>query len=446
MEPRNLSVDWKLEQPSIQRESFFGGFSFSAYDAVFVDPLALSRFWTQEIGVGPDGSRRTDGLRDHGMGQTLLSWMSKRRAETEDLLKQAGGIVVCRLRSRGDPLSVAMGDRLVEHIDRYSWLPSVALVDRHHQFVFPSNGRFVPRRGRDVLLQASDSPFLEYLDRFREKFVYEAVYQDLLSTPIERFATVLARNRVGDVLAVEIPFEEGRLILVPPTEGVPAATEAAILLESVQAMVDRPVFSALPDWLPSYPLPGEDELNDEIERLDARRTSLNEKLEELRGRWAEITRYKRILYAKGRFAFLPAVADAFRVLGFDVQSEDTDLLLQSSEGDAVVVVASAEGAKVELPAYRHLLQRVDQSVTDGDGRRKGILVVSGSRDLDPKRRGAQFSEGVLRGCLDQGYCLLSGYHLFHLVQDALTSKRKDHAKTRRLLIECEGEFRGVEGS
>jgi hypothetical protein len=312
--------------------------------------------------------------------------------------------------------------------------------------VFPSNGRFVPRRGRDVLLQESDSPFFEYLARFRESFVYEAVSQDLLSTPIDRFATVLARNRVGDVLAMEIPFEEGRLILVPPTEGVPAATEAAILQESVQAMVDRPVFSALPDWLPSYLLPGEDELSDEIARLDARRASLNEKVDELRGRWAKITRYKRILYAKGRFAFQPAVADAFRALGFDVQSEDGVLLLQSSEGDAVVVVAAADGAKVELPAYRHLLQRVDQSVTDGDGRRKGILVVSGSRDLDPRRRGAQFSEGVLRGCLDQGYCLLSGYHLFQLVQDALTSKRKDQAKTRRLLIECEGEFRGVEGS
>ena len=75
---------------------------------------------------------------------------------------------------------------------------------------------------------------------------------------------------------------------------------------------------------------------------------------------------------------------------------------------------------------------------------KGILVVSGSRELDPKRRTTQFSEGVLRGCTDQGYCILSSYHLFKLVQAALKSKRKDHASVRRQLIECEGEFRGVE--
>ena len=76
---------------------------------------------------------------------------------------------------------------------------------------------------------------------------------------------------------------------------------------------------------------------------------------------------------------------------------------------------------------------------------KGILVVSGSRELDPKRRATQFSEGVLRGCTDQGYCILSSYHLFKLVQDALVTKRNDHASIRRQLIECDGEFRGVEG-
>jgi len=94
-----------------------------------------------------------------------------------------------------------------------------------------------------------------------------------------------------------------------------------------------------------------------------------------------------------------------------------------------------------LPTDSSLL---DQAVTDGDGRLKGILVVSGSRELDPKRRTTQFSEGVLRGCADQGYCILSSYHLFKLVQDALTAKRKDHTSIRRQLIECDGEFRGVE--
>ncbi len=446
MENRTLSIHWRLDHPNIQRDTFFGRYAFSAYDAVLIDPHEIDRRWTAEVGLSPDGVRRVDVQRDRGLGRTLTAWMTKRRTELEDLLKVAGGIVVCRLRSRGEPLELRSGDAPPEHVDRYSWLPSISLVDRHHQLVFPSNGRFVPRRGRDVIVEDSTSPFSEYIEQFRDAFVYDAVYQDLLSTPIDRFAQVLARNKVGDVLALEIPFDEGRLILVPPIEGVSPSHEAAVLSDVIERMTERPAFSASPDWLPSYPLPGEDALNDELVRLVERRDALNDKLRELSERHEEITRYKRMLYARGRFAFLPAVADGFRALGFDVEIDEGMLTLRSEQGDARVVAAAAEGATVQLPAYRQLLHAIDRAVTDGDGRLKGILVVSGSRELDPKRRPTQFSEGVLRGCTDQGYCVLSSTHLFQLVVTALASKRADHAKVRRQLIETDGEFRGADAT
>jgi uncharacterized protein YeaC (DUF1315 family) len=445
MENRYLSLGWRLDHPAFQREDFFGRTSLSAHDAVFIDPLEITQRWIHDVGIGPDGVRRVDTQRDRGLGKTLLAWMAKRRVEAEDLLKQAGGLIVCRMRSRGEPLEISTNvDVPAERLDRYSWLPSVSLIDRHHQLVFPSNGRFVPRRGRDIVVEDSDSPFSEYIEQLREFFVYDAVYQDMLSTPIDRFARVLARNKVGDVLALEIPFDEGRLILVPPTEGVSPSHEASILRDAVDRLIDRPAFAAAPDWLPSYPLPGEDALRDELARLEERHASLTEKISELRGRWEETTKHKRMLYTKGRFAFLPSVADGFRALGFDVQTDDGLLILHSEEGDALVVAAAADGAKVQLPAYRRLLDAVDQAVTDGDGRRKGIVVVNGSRELDPRRRATQFSEGVLRGCTDQGYCLLSSYHLFKLVQETLASKSADRAPVRRRLIECEGEFRGPE--
>jgi len=444
MKNRTLSIDWRLDHPTIQREDFFGRFSFSAFDAVLIDPLEINQRWTREVGISPDGVRRIDAQRDRGLGKTLTAWMGKRRSETEDLLKLAGGILICRLRSRGESLEISACTAPAEHIDRYSWLPSVSLIDRHHQLVFPSNGRFVPRRGRDIVVEDSTSPFSEYIEQFREHFVYDAVYQDLLSTPIERFAQVLARNKVGDVLALEIPFDEGRLILVPPTEGVSPSHEASVLREAIDTIIDRPAFIASPDWLPGYPLPGEDALNDELARLEERHAAMAAKIAELHANWEETTRQKHMLYTKGRFAFLPAVADGFRALGIDVETEHGMLTLHSEEGDALVVAAAAEGAKVQLPAYRQLLYAVDQAVTDGDGRLKGILVVSGSRELDPKRRATQFSEGVLRGCTDQGYCILSSYHLFKLVQGTLATKQKDLASTRRQLIECDGEFRGAE--
>jgi hypothetical protein len=243
---------------------------------------------------------------------------------------------------------------------------------------------------------------------------------------------------------LEVPFDEGRLIFVPPTEGVSPSYEASVLREAIGNMVERPAFATVPDWLPGYPLPGEDELNDELVRLEERHGALTGKLAELRAQWEETTRYKRMLYTRGRFSFLPAVADGFDALGFDVETEDGMLRLRSDEGDALVVAAAADGARVDIAAYRQLLGAVDRAVTDGDGRLKGILVVSGSRELDPKRRPTQFSDAVLRGCTDQGYCLLPSYQLFKLVQDVLASKRKDASAVRRRLIECDGEFRGAE--
>jgi len=71
-------------------------------------------------------------------------------------------------------------------------------------------------------------------------------------------------------------------------------------------------------------------------------------------------------------------------------------------------------------------------------------VVSGSRELDPKRRPTQFTPDVLRGCKSQGFCLLTTYELYKLVRQALEEKDgKALATLRRKLLESDGEFRGI---
>ena len=109
---------------------------------------------TSGIGISPDGVRRIDAQRDRGLSKTMTAWMSKRRTEAEDLLKQSGGILICRLRSRGEPLEISAGDAPAEHLDRYSWLPSVSLIDRHHQLVEVA-GKEVDRH---VLCEAQREP------------------------------------------------------------------------------------------------------------------------------------------------------------------------------------------------------------------------------------------------------------------------------------------------
>lgn len=447
MSERFLAVDWHLDHADIDREGFFDRSSFSAFDAVFVDPLGLPRHWTDGTAPGPDGARRTDPDKDRGFGRTMAGWMSKRREEADDLLRRRGGLLVSRLHPRGEALEIAAPGAPPERIDRYSWLPHVTLVDRQHQLAFPSNGRFVARRGQDVSIESSGSPFEEYLRAFEGHIVYSAVYQDLLSTPLERFATVLARNRVGDAVALEIPVDEGRLVLLPAVEGVSPSREADVLAEIARSAVSQALSVAEPDWLPAYVLPGEEALADESVSLAERRDALQAKVEEVRAKLAEKTRFKRMLYGKGRLLFDRSIADALGELGFEAETRGAMLHVSSEEGNALVAMEASDDARIGLAAYRQLHREMDRSITEGEDPVKGILIVSGSRALDPKRRPTQFSAEVLRGCEAHGYCLVSSYQLYKLLLRSVAEKnKKTLAALRRLLLETDGELREAGGS
>lgn len=438
-----LSIDWHLPHPQVQEGEFFTADSISSFDVAFIDPREVSERWTYHVPPEKDGLRRTYLDRDRGFGRVLSRGFAKRRNEAADLLYKAGGIIVCRLRPRGEPIELVGPDGPIERIDRYSFLPSLSLVDRQHQLVFPTNARFLPRRGKDVIIAETDDPFADYLREFSGRIVYQAVYQDILDTPVERFAAVLARNRVGDIVGLSLPFDEGRLVLLPPLEGVPPAREAELLVETAERMASRPAFVPTPDWLSGYSLPGEDGIEDELRGLIERRDKLAAKVEEVRARLEELTRYKRILYTKGRFSLVPGVRESFRALGFAVENSPYDLLVRSSEGDAIVAVAATDAAAVGLPAYRRLLEWVDRARTEGTGPNKGILVVSGSIGLDPKRRRTQFTPEVLRGCKSQGFCLITTYSLYKLVAGTLAEKdEKKHAAVRKKILDCSGEYRG----
>ena len=188
------AVNWQLEHPEIRNTDFFEGSSFSAVDSLFIDPGPISDRWTYDVPVGKDGVRRTYMDSDRGFGRVVTKIIHQRRTEAADLLYKAGGLIVSRLHPRGEALEVVSTGGVAERIDRFSWLPSVSLVDKQHQLNFPSNGRFVPRRGNDIVFEGTDSPFEEYLHQFRGRLSYRAVYQDILSTPIS------AERRIGSSL------------------------------------------------------------------------------------------------------------------------------------------------------------------------------------------------------------------------------------------------------
>ena len=151
------TINWRLDNPEIVSTDFFEGISFSSLDTLFIDPKSLNDRWTYDIPVDKSGKRRTYTDNDRGFGTILTRIFRRRRDEASDLLYKAGGVIVCRLHPRGELLYVVSKDGITEQIDRYSWLPSVSLVDKQHQLNFPSNARFIHRTGDDVVLAGTGS-------------------------------------------------------------------------------------------------------------------------------------------------------------------------------------------------------------------------------------------------------------------------------------------------
>jgi len=438
MNSRLLAIEWTLAHESLTRDGFFDAPSFSSYDAVLIDPQSIAGHWAS-VGIDGSGDRRTHRGHDLGLGRAVSVIMARRRREASDLLLKAGGTLVCRLRPRSWPLHILSDDGPSERIDRYSWLPSVSLVDRQHHLAFPANGRFVPRRGTDVRFSGTDSPFETFLKRMEGNLEYEAVYQDLLETPIEHFATVLARNRIGDVIAVEIPYGEGRLVLVPPTKDVSPASEAAALVEALAKSGARSGFEGAPDWIASYETPGESALRDELTSLTSRRDKLSAKIEEAQKRYDDTTRMKRLLCAQSQGALTQAGEDACRALGFETEQTRDGLVLRSDQGDARMMFAASESA-VDVQPYRRLLGLIDRARTENVEPKKGILVVNGFRHLDPRQRSTEYSDAVRRGCKSQGFCLMNSHDLFQLATQDSGSSR-EQAALRKRILETDGVFK-----
>ncbi|HBR10478.1 TPA: hypothetical protein DD712_04445 [Candidatus Acetothermia bacterium] len=442
-----LAVDWQLEHSEFESGSFADAPSFAGYDALFIDPSRICDLWIYDVPCEKDGVRRTYTENDRGFGKVISRLIERRRTEIDDLLRKAGGIVVCRLLPRSEPLEVMSNSGRLERLNRGSILPSISLVKRNQHFVFPSNIRFLPRCGQDVFVEKLHHPFVDYLHTFADKFIYQAVFKDLLSSPIEEFVTILARNKVGDIIALSIPFDEGRLVLIPPTHDVPSRRESEVLLAAIAGATERPLFAPAPDWLPAYPVPGEDGLRDELASLNERVDRLCAKKAEVEKRLDQSLVYKRILYTKGRFSLFSAVRQAFRVLGFEVPQpeeykDDWDLLLQADEGDAIGVIAATESTPVGLEHYRRLLQQVDGASVESAHRYKGILVVNAEREKDPKRRETQFSPDVLRGCQAQRFCIISTYQLYKIVKEILTDRDETRAAHwRKKILETSGEMK-----
>jgi len=432
-----VSIGWELEGPGIERAELFSADSLASYDAVLLDPGEIPRLWQGHAQLEGDGTWRIYPGRDLGLARALERLFSLRREELTALLQKGGGVLVVRVRPEEDALEIAGSPP--RRITPYSLLPHLSLVADPHHLALPQGLRFLPRRGRDIPRVEAAHPLSPYLEAFRG-LGYEAVVASSLGAPLSAFGRVLGENRVGDVVAWDLPVGPGRILFLPAFPGADPRLAGELLLPALAELLEEPLPEQGPDWLSRYPLPGEEEIAARLARLAEEQERLAQEARAAERELGRLAGLRGLLHPRGLAGLRAAVRLALEELGAQAVSEQGRFIsARAGRRELLLRPALSPSGPVGAEAYRELLLALDRLKNEEGRVVHGVLVAVAEPRLDPKRRGPQWTEAVRRGCAEHGITLVSGYQLFQALQAALEGERA--GEVLKALGETEGEWR-----
>lgn len=461
MKLKILSVGLSLPDKEIENASFYDPLSFSDFDVLMIDPKNIPEIWEGKIPPRNDGTLWVDARSDSGFSKELKELMDRRAKEVRLLLEYTGGIVVCFLRGKGVGLDCYFREReYTMEANIYNWLPGTTFTytSKDPMYLFKtemqrrkvsytfSHYSFNPEKrfGREIGEIHKGHPFSQYFFGLKDKIYFEAVISD---TGLLECSKHIAKNKVGEVIALEIPIGKGKFVLIPPfDDSADMKKVSGVLVDCIRKSLEWSVPLAKPDWLKNYSLPGEEQVSKKMDSLNDELKKLNEKKEKIQTQIDEIEILKGLLYETGRYGLEPPVRKAFSIIGFDVKDPgeyDKPYDLLAIEGDTFII-GEIEGSKaqVDVDKYRQLLDYVTEATIEGKGC-KGILIGNGFVDSEPSKRKEQFTEQVIRGCDSQRYCRMTTTELYKAVYSILS--QPSDTKTKNLIkdsiLNCEGEFK-----
>jgi hypothetical protein len=434
---RALALGWELEGQDLTLADFPNAESLASFDAVLIDPFSLPSLWQPYAELAPDGSYRLHPSRDLGLSRALEKLFGLRQKELEDLLFRGGRILVVRIRAADE--GVVIEGNPPKKLDNYAFLPKASLVSGPHHLSLPQGLRFVPRRGHDLQVIDHLHPVAPYLERF-SSHGYEATLTTALGAPLTAFGRILAQNRVGDPLALDLPVGLGRILFLPAFPGAGGREAWELLRPALSALLDLPLPETAPDWLKNYELPGEGELKKLEEELAREKERLSRREEELNTAQKSLEIFKALIYPRGKSALARGAKAAFARLGFNLtQIQEDSFLAESPEENFLVHVAFSPFSPIGPEEHRLLLLALDKLRNEEGREVRGLLVSLAQPELDPKRRGPQWQEAVERASRDHRFVLVAAYDLFRAVAEVLGGA--DPKEIRKSLAEAEGPWK-----
>ena len=430
---RILSLGFPMPGPQVDNHTFANAPSFFDYDAIVVDPLALSQLIDEVVaGNAEHTTRSREPVANTSTGQGavgLAALLRDRRDETARLLAR-GGLVVCFAY----PNVVHQAVTGFSGCDRYFWLPTPPGIE----YSEPALRRGT---GTEIAPTEQEHPFGPYCQQFRGKLAYHAYFAD--DTP----GRVFARSAGGAVVGVDLTLDRGRVVFLPPPARPPAGEQRYAFSNAIQAAIRRTLRLAStaspPAWLRQYDVPG---LSERLASRDEAQQEAAESQEALATSVeavAELESYRRLLWQEGTYGLAEPVRAALGLLGFQVVAQDIDtpaeLWLEAEHHTNTIALLEVDASDeaVGMDGHHRLRHRLEEAIAAGKSKR-GLLIINGYRTQPPDQRQRQYQDSLAVAAKTMRYCVTTAEQLFHAVRATLEGDKATARAFRDRLLSTEG--------
>ncbi len=438
---RILSLGFPLPGPQVDNHTFANAPTFFDYDALVVNPQALSQLIEEVVdGSGEHATRSRERVVNAPTAPDcvgLADLLRDRRDETARLLAR-GGLVVCLAY----PNVVHQRVAGFTGCDRYFWLPAPPGLQYREPFLRRGSGA-------ELITTEHDHPFGPFVHQYRTKLAYHAYFAD--DAPGFSDATrVFARSAGDAAIAVELRLAQGRAVFLPPPirhpTGDPRYAFSNALQEGIRHTLRLAATASPPSWVSEYQLP---ELTERLAARDEAKRLLSEADETLTANEdavQEVDRYRRLLWQEGTYGQEEPVRAALALLGFRVIAQDIDtpaqIQLEVGRGEKQVALLEVEASDeaVGMDGHYRLRRRLEETIAQGRPKR-GLLIINGYRTQAPSQRAAQYQDALRVAAESMRYCVATTEQLFHAARAALEGDEATVHALRERLLTTEGVLR-----
>jgi hypothetical protein len=418
---RILSLGFPLPGVRVDNYNFLTAPAFFDYDALVVEPLALSAL-IEGVACGAIEATTFGGAAVRNVPRApgempLADALLRRRAETRALLDRGGAVVAF-----GAPAVTHHAVAGVDALDSWYWLGG-------------AGPQFVVADGSEAAIVDHGHPLAAFVQSQLANIRYRAAATGAA-------ACVFARSRGGAAIGFELPRERGRVVVLPALKAVPAGDERYRASEVLQAGIRRLLGAQAegrpPPWTADHVLPG---LAEREATVDEARRASEEAARTLAAAESardELGRYQALLWQEGPGGLDAVVLDALRLIGCDVYDRTPDDLRVRIDGVALLVEIEGDEQAVDLAAHYRLRQRIEDAIARHGESPRGLLFVNGYRLQPPKERPPQASAALRSAAMTMRYAVATTTSLFDAVAAHLAGDGEAVAAYRRRLVTEDG--------